>query len=48
MHIVEVFLPLDIGKGVPVPRETIEDLVAGLADRFGGDTAFTRAPAEGL
>lgn len=48
MHIIEVFLPLDTGKGVPVPRETIEGLVAGLADRFGGATAFTREPAKGL
>ena len=48
MHIIEVFLPLDTGKGVPVPRQTIEGLVAGLADRFGGATAFTRQPAEGL
>lgn len=48
MYIIEVFLPLDTGKGVPVPRETIEGLVAGLADRFGGATAFTREPAEGL
>jgi len=48
MHVVEVFLPLDTSKGVPIPMETIEGLVAGLADRFGGATAFTRDLAEGL
>ena len=48
MNIVEVFLPLDTGRGDPIPLETIEGLVAGLADRFGGATAYTREPAEGL
>lgn len=48
MNVIEVFLPLDTGAGLPIPRETIEGLVAGLADRFGGATAFTREPADGL
>lgn len=48
MNVVEVFLPLDTGRGDPIPLETIEGLVAGLADRFGGATAYTREPAEGL
>jgi 2-hydroxychromene-2-carboxylate isomerase len=48
MHIVEVFLPLDKGNGTPVDMEMIERCVAELAERFGGATAFTRAPAEGL
>jgi hypothetical protein len=48
MNIIEIFLPLDTGAGAAVPLETIEGLVAGLADRFGGATAFTREPAEGL
>ena len=48
MEIVEVFLPLDTGSGTPIEGEIIEGLVGGLADRFGGATAFTRAPADGL
>lgn len=48
MQIVEVFLPLDTGSGIPIEPEIIEGIVGGLADRFGGATAFTRAPADGL
>lgn len=48
MNVVEVFLPLDTGRGEPIPLETIEELVAGLSDRFGGATAYTREPALGL
>ncbi|MCO6406533.1 hypothetical protein GTW10_23995, partial [Aurantimonas endophytica] len=48
MQIVEVFLPLDTGRGTPVEPEIIEEIIDGLADRFGGATAFTRAPADGL
>ncbi|MCO6389347.1 hypothetical protein [Aliihoeflea sp. 40Bstr573] len=48
MQIVEVFLPLDTGSGVPIDPDVIEGIIGGLADRFGGATAFTRAPAEGL
>jgi hypothetical protein len=48
MQIVEVFLPLDKGSGARLDAEVIDGIVAGLADRFGGATAFTRSPAEGL
>ena len=48
MNVIEVFLPLDTGRGESIPAEVIEGLVAGLADRFGGATAYTREPAEGL
>lgn len=48
MNVIEVFLPLDTGRGEPIGPEVIEGLVAGLADRFGGATAYTREPAEGL
>lgn len=48
MNVIEVFLPLDTGRGEPIPPETIEGLVAGLGDRFGGATAYSREPAEGL
>ncbi|MCO6403387.1 hypothetical protein GTW10_07760, partial [Aurantimonas endophytica] len=48
MQIVEVFLPLDTGRGRPIEPEIIEEIIDGLAVRFGGATAFTRAPADGL
>jgi hypothetical protein len=47
-NIVEIFLPLDTRTGRAIDLELIEALVKGLADRFGGATAFTREPAEGL
>jgi hypothetical protein len=33
---------------VPIAPEASEGIVDELADRFGGATAFTRSPAEGL
>jgi hypothetical protein len=48
MFVIELFLPLVTGNGEPVPFSHIEDIVAGMADRFGGATAFTRSPADGL
>jgi hypothetical protein len=48
VHLVEIFLPLETRSGAPVDHEAIDDIIAGLADRFGGATAFTRAPADGL
>jgi hypothetical protein len=48
MNLVEIFLPLDKGSGAPTDGETIEGIVKGLADRFGGATAFTREAADGL
>jgi hypothetical protein len=46
--VVEIFLPLDTRTGRPIDLEVIEGIVKGLADRFGGATAYTREPAEGL
>jgi len=48
MRIVEVFLPLDRGDGSPIEPDLIGGFVAGLADRFGGATAYSRAPADGV
>ena len=47
-HLVELLLPLDRRHGGTVPREQIQEVVDTLAERFGGATAFTREPAEGL
>jgi hypothetical protein len=48
MHVVEIFLPLRRNDGSEQPRERFGKVRAELVDRFGGLTAFTRAPAEGL
>ena len=48
MHLVELFVPLNRGDGSPVKPNEIQALVRRLADRFGGATAFSRAPADGL
>jgi hypothetical protein len=48
MHLVELFVPLNRGDGSPVKPNEIQALVRRLADRFGGATAFSRTPADGL
>ena len=48
MHVVEIFLPLKRNDGSAQPRELFWRLREELVARFGGLTAFTRAPAEGL
>jgi hypothetical protein len=46
-HVVEIFLPLKTKEGRPQPRELFVQVRDELVGRFGGLTAFTRAPAEG-
>ena len=48
MHLVEIFLPLTRDDGSAQPADRIAALRSELVERFGGLTAFTRAPAEGL
>ena len=48
MHVIEIFLPLKRNDGSDQPRELFGDVRRELIERFGGLTAFTRAPAEGL
>jgi len=48
MHVVEIFLPLRRNDGSRQPRERFGKVRRTLIDRFGGLTAFTRDPAEGL
>ena len=48
MHVVEIFLPLKRRDGSPQPDGLFARLRAELVERFGGLTAFTRAPAVGL
>ncbi len=46
--LVQILLPLADNEGVPHPARLFEDVKRELAERFGGVTAFTQAPAEGL
>jgi hypothetical protein len=48
MHLIQVLLPLYDNAGQPLPRDLFRSVAAELTDRFGGLTAYTRAPAEGL
>ncbi len=48
MYLVQILLPLHDNGGAPLPPELFQSVGAELNARFGGLTAFTRAPAEGL
>ena len=46
-HLVQILLPLADNDGQAFPMEMFREVQAKLTERFGGLTAFTRAPAEG-
>lgn len=48
MHLVQILLPLSDNEGRRLPRALFADLARELIARFGGLTAHTRAPAQGL
>jgi hypothetical protein len=48
MHLIQLLLPLQDGKGQPIDRKVFDELATELTERFGGLTAYTRAPATGL
>jgi hypothetical protein len=48
MHLVNLLLPLYDNQGATTPRDEFDAIRAELTSRFGGLTAYTRAPAEGL
>jgi hypothetical protein len=48
MHLVEILLPLADNHGDPFPFSKFAAVREELARRFGGVTAFSRAPAEGV
>jgi len=47
MYLVEILLPMRDNEGHPFAASTYESLRDELSERYGGVTAFTRAPAEG-
>jgi hypothetical protein len=48
MHLIQLLLPLADNEGNPFDAAVPAALRRDLAERFGGLTAFTRAPAEGV
>jgi hypothetical protein len=48
MHLVQLLLPLSDNDGRLLPSNLFSEVRQELVGRFGGLTAFTQAPAEGL
>jgi hypothetical protein len=48
MHLIEILLPLSDNEGKPFAPELRTQVRDELVEHFGGVTAFTRSPAEGL
>jgi hypothetical protein len=46
--LIEILLPLAYNDGSPIGDDVLSDIRQQLVDRFGGLTAFTRSPAEGV
>jgi hypothetical protein len=48
MYLIQILLPLYDNAGRLIPQKSFTDTAHELTARFGGLTAYTRAPAEGL
>ena len=48
MHLVQLLLPTADNDGNPFPRSAYDRVRFELTERYGGVTAYVRAPAEGL
>ena len=48
MYLIEILLPLTGNDGAPFPQPLFGEVRRELVERFGGLTAFSRAPAEGV
>jgi hypothetical protein len=48
VHLVQLLLPVYDNEGAALPRELYDSVRNELVERFGGLTAYTRAPASGL
>lgn len=48
MHLIQLFLPLYDNAGTPFPKTLYLQVQDELIERFGGVTAYNRAPAQGL
>jgi hypothetical protein len=48
MHLIQILLPLADNAGHPFPRDVLQAIQTELSQRFGGLTAYSRAPAKGV
>jgi 2-hydroxychromene-2-carboxylate isomerase len=48
MNLVQLLVPIHDPEGRPFPRAELDRVRAELTERFGGVTAYLRAPAAGL
>lgn len=48
MHLVQIFLPLQDNSGTRFPGLLFTEVRDELVERFGGLTAYSRTPVEGL
>lgn len=48
MHLVQLLIPVYDRHGARFPQASYDTLVGELTERFGGLTAYVRAPAAGL
>ena len=48
MHMVDILLPLYDNDGTPLPKTLFGQVAEDLTATFGGLTAYTRSPAQGL
>src|SRR4051794_41956952 len=48
IYLIQILLPLYDNAGSPLPRELYARVREELTGKYGGLTAFSRAPAEGL
>jgi hypothetical protein len=46
--LIEILLPATFNDGRPIPPDMLGRIRTDLVERFGGLTAFTRSPAEGV
>jgi hypothetical protein len=47
MYLIEIFLPLCDNRGAPFAPGDFAEIRSALTEKFGGLTAFSRAPADG-
>ena len=48
MHLIQLFLPLYDNDQQPLPKSLFSEVRDGLIHKFGGLTAHSRAPVDGL
>jgi hypothetical protein len=48
MYLVQLLLPVTDNEGNDFPEQVMRDVQTELCERFGGLTAYSRAPAKGI